>query len=185
MNKGAALGGFAHDTGEGGLCEYHLRHGGDLLWEIGTGSFGCRTEDGECAPSEFADKAAHERITCLSLKRSQGARPGTGGVLPGSKVNAEIARIRAVPQGRTIISPPSHRTFATPRELVLFLARRREPAGGKPTGCKLCVGARREFLSVCKARPAEGVTPDFLVVDGAEGGTGPLPWNSPTISAPR
>lgn len=157
LNKGAALGGFAHGTGEGGLSEYHLRHGGDLIWDIGTGSFGCRTEDGEFAPSEFADKAAHERIKCLSLKISQGAEPGIGGVLPGSKVNAEVARIREVPQGRTIISPPSHRTFATPRELVLFLARRREPAGGKPTGFKLCVGSRREFLSVCKAMPANAL----------------------------
>ncbi|SOE15749.1 Glutamate synthase domain-containing protein 2 [Streptomyces sp. 2323.1] len=175
LNKGAAMGGFAHDTGEGGLSEYHLRHGGDLIWEIGTGYFGCRTADGEFAPSEFAEKAAHEHIRCISLKISQGAKPGIGGVLPGGKVNAEIARVREVPQGRTVQSPPYHRTFSTPRGLVHFLARMRELAGGKPVGFKLCVGSRRQFLSVCKAMREEGVTPDFLVVDGAEGGTGAAP----------
>ncbi|MFG2138383.1 FMN-binding glutamate synthase family protein [Streptomyces sp. NPDC048650] len=175
LNHGAAMGGFAHDTGEGGLSEYHLRHGGDLVWEIGTGYFGCRTGNGEFAPSEFADKAAHEHIKCVSLKLSQGAKPGIGGVLPGGKVSSEIARVREVPQGRTVVSPPYHRTFSTPRELVRFLARMRELAGGKPTGFKLCVGSRAQFLSVCKAMLAEGVTPDFIIVDGAEGGTGAAP----------
>ncbi|MFD7866813.1 FMN-binding glutamate synthase family protein [Streptomyces sp. NPDC057682] len=175
LNRGAAAGGFAHDTGEGGLSEHHLRHGGDLIWEIGTGYFGCRTGDGDFDPDTFAEKAAHPHVKCVSLKLSQGAKPGIGGVLPGGKVNAEIARVRGVPEGRTVISPPYHRVFRTPRELVRFIASMREKAGGKPTGFKLCVGSRREFLAVCKAMLAEGVTPDFIVVDGAEGGTGAAP----------
>jgi glutamate synthase domain-containing protein 2 len=175
LNKGAALGGFAHDTGEGGLSEYHLRGGGDIVWEIGTGYFGCRTDDGDFDQAEFTDKAAHEHVKCVSLKLSQGAKPGIGGVLPGGKVNAEIARVRDVPQGKTVISPPYHRVFSTPRELVLFLARMREAAGGKPTGFKLCLSSRTQFLAVCKAMAAEGITPDFIIVDGAEGGTGAAP----------
>jgi glutamate synthase domain-containing protein 2 len=175
LNKGAALGGFAHDTGEGGLSEYHLKNGGDLVWEIGTGYFGCRTDDGGFDEREFKDKSAHENVKCVSLKLSQGAKPGIGGVLPGSKVNAEIARVRDVPVGRTVTSPPFHRVFSTPRELVRFIATMRELSGGKPTGFKLCVGSRRQFLAVCKAMLAEGVTPDFIIVDGAEGGTGAAP----------
>ncbi|MEW2178828.1 FMN-binding glutamate synthase family protein [Streptomyces sp. NPDC005406] len=175
LNGGAAAGGFAHDTGEGGLSEYHLGPGGDLVWEIGTGYFGCRTEDGGFDPRQFADKAAHEHVRCVSLKLSQGAKPGIGGVLPGAKVNAEIARVRGVPEGRTVISPPYHRVFSTPRELVRFLATLRELSGGKPTGFKICPGSRRQFLAVCKAMVDEGTTPDFIVVDGAEGGTGAAP----------
>lgn len=175
LNTGAARGGFAHDTGEGGLSEYHLRPGGDLVWEIGTGYFGCRTRDGGFDEREFKDKAAQDAVKCVSLKLSQGAKPGIGGVLPGAKVNAEIARVRDVPQGQTVISPPYHRVFATPRELVRFVARMRELAGGKPAGFKLCLGSRRQFLAVCKAMLAENVTPDFIVVDGAEGGTGAAP----------
>ncbi|MFD4569413.1 FMN-binding glutamate synthase family protein [Streptomyces sp. NPDC058475] len=175
LNGGAAAGGFAHDTGEGGLSEYHLRPGGDLVWEIGTGYFGCRTADGGFDPGEFKDKAAHEHVKCVSLKLSQGAKPGIGGVLPGAKVNAEIARVREVPQGRTVISPPYHRVFSTPRELVRFIARMRELSGGKPAGFKLCPGSRRQFLAVCKAMLAEGTAPDFIIVDGAEGGTGAAP----------
>ncbi|GAA4982681.1 FMN-binding glutamate synthase family protein [Kitasatospora paranensis] len=175
LNAGAARGGFAHDTGEGGLSEYHLRPGGDLVWEIGTGYFGCRTHGGGFDPDQFAAKAAHPQVKCVSLKLSQGAKPGIGGVLPGAKVNAEIAKVRGVPQGRTVISPPYHQVFSTPRELVRFVARMRELAGGKPTGFKLCVGSRRQFLAVCKAVLAEGVTPDFIIVDGAEGGTGAAP----------
>jgi glutamate synthase domain-containing protein 2 len=175
LNGGAAKGGFAHDTGEGGLSEYHLRSGGDLVWEIGTGYFGCRTKDGGFDADEFADKAAHDNVRCVSLKLSQGAKPGIGGVLPGGKVNEEIAHVRDVPAGKTVISPPYHRVFSTPRELVAFVARMRELAGGKPTGFKLCVGSRRQFLAVCKAMLAENVTPDFIIVDGAEGGTGAAP----------
>nr|WP_233290493.1 FMN-binding glutamate synthase family protein [Kitasatospora sp. MBT66] len=175
LNKGAALGGFAHDTGEGGLSEYHLRPGGDLVWEIGTGYFGCRTEDGGFDSALFTEKAAHPQVKCVSLKLSQGAKPGIGGVLPGPKVNAEIARVRGVPQGKTVVSPPYHRVFSTPRELVRFIGRMRALADGKPTGFKLCVGSRSQFLAVCKAMVEEGVTPDFIVVDGAEGGTGAAP----------
>ncbi|MEU4167964.1 FMN-binding glutamate synthase family protein [Streptomyces sp. NPDC026665] len=175
LNRAAALGGFAHDTGEGGLSDHHLRGGGDLVWEIGTGYFGCRTPEGDFEAREFADKAALPEVKCVSLKVSQGASPGSGGVLPGVKVSAEIARERGVPKGVSVVSPPCHRVFSTPRELVLFVARMRELAGGKPTGFKLCVGSRREFLAVCKAMLAEGVTPDFVVVDGSEGGTGAAP----------
>ncbi|MFD9083713.1 FMN-binding glutamate synthase family protein [Streptomyces erythrochromogenes] len=151
LNTGAQQGGFAHDTGEGGLSDHHLRPGGDLVWEIGTGYFGCRTDDGGFDEREFARKAAHPHVKAVSLKISQGAKPGVGGVLPGAKVNAEIARVRGVPQGRTVVSPPYHRVYTTPRELVRFLARMRELADGKPVGFKLCVGSRREFLAVCRA----------------------------------
>ncbi|MGW2788014.1 FMN-binding glutamate synthase family protein [Streptomyces populi] len=175
LNTGAQLGAFAHDTGEGGLSEYHLRPGGDLVWEIGTGYFGCRTDDGGFDERQFADKAAHDQVKCVSLKISQGAKPGIGGVLPGAKVNAEIAQVRGVPGGETVVSPPFHRVYTTPRELVRFLGRMRELAGGKPVGFKLCVGSRREFLAVCKAMLAEEMTPDFIIVDGAEGGTGAAP----------
>ncbi|WP_405996255.1 FMN-binding glutamate synthase family protein [Streptomyces sp. NBC_00986] len=175
LNQGAAAGGFAHDTGEGGLSEYHLRPGGDLVWEIGTGYFGCRTRDGDFDPGEFTEKASAESVRCVSLKLSQGAKPGIGGVLPGAKVNAEIARVRDVPEGETVISPPYHQVFSTPRELVRFIARIRQLSGGKPAGFKLCPGSRRQFLAVCKAMIEEGTAPDFIIVDGAEGGTGAAP----------
>ncbi|MEU9136529.1 FMN-binding glutamate synthase family protein [Streptomyces sp. NPDC048404] len=185
LNRGAALGGFAQDTGEGGLSDHHLRGGGDLVWEIGTGYFGCRTAEGDFEEREFKDKAALPEVKCVSLKLSQGAMPGFGGVLPGAKVSAEIARARGVPEGVTVVSPPHHRAFSTPRELVRFVARMRDLAGGKPTGLKLCVGSRRQFLAVCKAMLAEGVSPDFVVVDGSEGGTGAAPHEfAGTVGAP-
>jgi len=174
LNRGAAAGGFAHDTGEGGLTRYHLE-GGDVVWELGSGYFGARTQDGGFDRGEFRDKAAHERVRCVSLKLSQGAKPGIGGQLPGPKVTKEIAEARDVPQGESCISPAAHRVFSTPRELVRFIAEMRELAGGKPTGFKLCVGLRHELLAICKAMVAEGITPDFIVVDGAEGGTGAAP----------
>ncbi len=175
LNLGARRGGFAHDTGEGGLTKYHLEHGGDLIWEIGSGYFGARTKDGDFNPDMFRDKAAHDAVKCVSLKLSQGAKPGIGGVLPAAKVTAEIAQARSVPQGRKCVSPPAHRVFATPRELIRFIAGMRELAGGKPTGFKLCVGYRHELLAICKAMVEEGITPDFIVVDGSEGGTGAAP----------
>lgn len=175
MNKGAAMGGFAHDTGEGGLSEYHLKHGGDLVWEIGSGYFGARTKEGDFDPDIFAEKAAHPSVKCLSLKLSQGAKPGIGGVLPAGKVTAEIAKTRGVPEGVKCVSPPSHKVFSTPRELILFMARMRALSLGKPVGFKLCVGSRSEFLGICKAMVAEGITPDFIIVDGSEGGTGAAP----------
>jgi glutamate synthase domain-containing protein 2 len=175
LNTGAARGGFAHDTGEGGLSDYHLRGGGDLIWELGTGYFGTRTHDGDFDPVQFKDKAAHPAVKCVSLKLSQGAKPGLGGVLPGPKVNAEIAAVRGVPEGRTVISPPGHRVFSTPVELIEFVAHMRDLSGGKPAGFKLCVGHRRDVLAICKAMLAVGTTPDFIIVDGAEGGTGAGP----------
>ncbi len=174
LNTGAAAGGFAHDTGEGGLTDHHL-HGGDVVWELGSGYFGARTKDGGFDEEMFAEKAAQDAVRCVSLKLSQGAKPGIGGVLPGDKVTAEIAEARSVPEGQTCTSPPAHRVFSTPRELVRFIGRMRELAGGKPAGFKLCVGARHEFLAICKAMVEEQITPDFIVVDGAEGGTGAAP----------
>jgi glutamate synthase domain-containing protein 2 len=175
LNRGAKAGGFAHDTGEGGLTGYHLEGGGDLIWEIGSGYFGARTPEGDFDPVRFGDKAAHPHVKCVSLKLSQGAKPGLGGVLPAAKVSREIAAARGVPVGQKCVSPSAHRVFGTPRELVLFIARMRELAGGKPTGIKLCVGSRRELLAICKAMLAEDITPDFIVVDGSEGGTGAAP----------
>jgi glutamate synthase domain-containing protein 2 len=174
LNRGAALGGFAHDTGEGGLSKYH-RNGGDLIWEIGSGYFGARTSDGDFDPDKFADTSADDQVKMVSLKLSQGAKPGIGGVLPGAKVTQEIADVRGVPVGEKCVSPSYHRVFRTPRELVLFIARMRELSGGKPAGFKLCLGSRVDFLAICKAMLAEGITPDFIIVDGGEGGTGAAP----------
>lgn len=174
LNLGAAKGGFAHDTGEGGLTKYHQK-GGDVVWELGTGYFGARTDEGGFDRGLFREKAAQDEIKCVSLKLSQGAKPGIGGVLPGGKVTAEIAQARGVPKGQTCVSPPGHKVFSTPRELIQFIAEMRDLAGGKPTGFKLCVGLRHELLAVCKAMLEEGTGPDFIVVDGAEGGTGAAP----------
>ena len=174
LNVGASAGGFAHDTGEGGLSRHHL-YGGDLVWELGSGYFGARTPDGGFDPARFADKAAHAAVKCVSLKLSQGAKPGIGGVLPAAKVTAEIAAVRGVPQGRDCVSPAAHSAFRTPRELVAFVARMRELAGGKPVGIKLCVGRRTDVIAICKAMLDEGTGPDFVVVDGKEGGTGAAP----------
>ena len=174
LNQGAAAGGFAHDTGEGGLTKYHL-NGADVVWELGSGYFGARTKDGGFDEGEFRDKAANPHIKVVSLKLSQGAKPGIGGQLPGAKVTKEIAEARDVPQGQGVMSPAAHKVFSTPRELVRFIAHFRELAGGKPAGFKLCVGLRHELLAICKAMVAEGITPDFIIVDGAEGGTGAAP----------
>ena len=174
LNQGAAKGGFAHDTGEGGLSKYH-RSGGDLVWELGSGYFGARTEHGDFDPGKFRDTAADPQVKMTSLKLSQGAKPGIGGVLPGAKVTAEIAEARGVPKGEKCVSPSAHKVFSTPRELVLFMARMRELTDGKPAGFKLCLGSRADFLGICKAMVAEGVTPDFVIVDGGEGGTGAAP----------
>lgn len=175
MNRGAKLGGFAHDTGEGGLTEHHLREGGDLIWQLGTGYFGARTPDGEFNAAMFAEKAQHDHVKCINLKLSQGAKPGVGGVLPGEKVTEEIAAIRGVPVGKTVYSPSAHSTFSNPIEMIEFIAHLRELTGGKPVGIKLCVGTPREFLSICKAMLEVGTAPDFIQVDGAEGGTGAAP----------
>jgi glutamate synthase domain-containing protein 2 len=174
LNRGAAKGGFAHDTGEGGLTDYHL-NGADVVWELGTGYFGARTKDGGFDAEQFEEKASHPQVKLVSLKLSQGAKPGIGGVLPGGKVTEEIAKARAVPKGQTCVSPPGHKVFDTPRELVRFIARMRELAGGKPAGFKLCIGLRHEFIAICKAMVEEGTGPDFIIVDGSEGGTGAAP----------
>ncbi len=175
LNKGAAMGGFAHDTGEGGLSLYHLENGGDLVWELGTGYFGARTENGGFDADQFRNKASHESVKCVSLKLSQGAKPGIGGVLPAAKVTAEIARTRGVPAGEKCVSPPSHRVFSTPIELIEFTAHMRDLAGGKPAGFKLCIGSRVDALAIVKAMLEVGTTPDFIIIDGSEGGTAAAP----------
>ncbi|MFQ5670119.1 MAG: FMN-binding glutamate synthase family protein [Acidobacteriota bacterium] len=175
LNQGARQGGFAHNTGEGGLSAYHLRPGGDLIWQVGTGYFGCRTPDGRFDPERFRDRARQEPVRMVELKLSQGAKPGHGGILPACKVTPEIAAIRGVPAWQTVFSPPGHSAFSTPRGLVQFLARLRELSGGKPVGFKLCVGRRGDFLAICKAMIETGITPDFITVDGGEGGTGAAP----------
>ena len=175
LNRGAKKGGFYHNTGEGGLSPYHLEAGGDVVWQIGTGYFGCRTKTGGFDPDMFAEKAAQDQVRMIELKLSQGAKPGHGGVLPACKVNKELAEIRNVPMGEDVISPPRHRTFTNPREMLEFIARLRDLSGGKPVGFKLSVGRRVEFLSICKAMLESGITPDFITVDGGEGGTGAAP----------
>ena len=175
LNKGAKIGGFAHDTGEGSVSPYHKEFGGDLIWEIGSGYFGCRTLDGSFSPEKFAEVAADPQIKMIEIKLSQGAKPGHGGVLPGAKVSSEIANIRGVQQGRDCISPAHHSAFSTPLELVGFISELRRLSNGKPIGVKLCVGHRWEFLAVVKACVQAGSFPDFIVVDGNEGGTGAAP----------
>jgi len=175
LNKGAALGGFAHDTGEGGYSPYHREGGGDIIWEIGSGYFGCRRPDGGFDAEKFAAAAANDQIKMIEIKLSQGAKPGHGGVLPGAKVTAEIAAIRGVEVGKDCLSPARHGAFSTPIELMTFIARLRELSGGKPVGFKLCIGHPWEFLAICKAMLQTGVRPDFIVVDGKEGGTGAAP----------
>jgi glutamate synthase domain-containing protein 2 len=175
LNEGAHRGRFAHNTGEGGISPYHLEPGGDLIWELGTGYFSARTLDGKFDPERFADNARLAQVKMIELKLSQGAKPGHGGILPASKLTAEIARIRGVPLGRDVLSPPAHTAFSTPIGLLEFLARLRELSGGKPVGFKLCLGKRREFLAICKAMVETGIVPDFITVDGGEGGTGAAP----------
>ena len=175
LNKGAKEGNFAHNTGEGGISPYHLKHRGDLIWQIGTGYFGCRTEDGVFCPDNFRKNAIRPEVKMIEIKLSQGAKPGHGGILPASKVTPEIAEIRGVPLGKDILSPPAHTAFETPLELAQFIGQLRELSGAKPIGFKLCVGKRREFLAIGKALIETGVLPDFITVDGGEGGTGAAP----------
>jgi glutamate synthase domain-containing protein 2 len=175
LNGGAKLGDFYQDTGEGGLSPYHLEKGGDLVWEIGTGYFSARTLDGKFDPERFKENARLPQVKMTELKLSQGAKPGHGGILPARKVTPEIAKIRGVPVGKDVLSPPAHATFSTPIGLLEFLATMRELSGGKPVGFKLCIGKRREFLAICKAIVETGITPDFINIDGGEGGTGAAP----------
>ncbi|OYT91397.1 MAG: FMN-binding glutamate synthase family protein [Burkholderiales bacterium PBB3] len=175
LNAGAKRGGFAHDTGEGSISAHHRVHGGDLIWEIGSGYFGCRNEDGSFNADKFAANAADPQVKLIELKLSQGAKPGHGGVLPGPKVTAEIAAARGVPIGVDCVSPAAHSAFSTPIEMLEFIERLRQLSGGKPTGFKLCIGHPWEWFAMVKAMLATGITPDFIVVDGAEGGTGAAP----------
>jgi glutamate synthase domain-containing protein 2 len=175
LNAGAKRGGFSHDTGEGSISPYHLEAGGDLVWELGSGYFGCRTKDGAFDRDRFAAQAALDSVKMIEIKLSQGAKPGHGGVLPAAKVTLEIAATRGVPLGADCISPSRHSAFSTPIELMAFIADLRSLSGGKPVGFKLCVGLPWEFMGIVKAMIETGVTPDFIVVDGAEGGTGAAP----------
>jgi glutamate synthase domain-containing protein 2 len=175
LNKGAAAGRFAHDTGEGSISPHHREHGGDLIWEIGSGYFGCRTEDGAFDPERFARRAADPQVRMIELKMSQGAKPGHGGILPAAKITPEIAETRGVPMGRDCVSPSSHGAFSDPIGMMRFIADLRRLSGGKPVGFKLCVGQPWEFMAIVKAMLETGIVPDFIVVDGAEGGTGAAP----------
>lgn len=175
LNLGARIGGFYHDTGEGGLSPYHLKHGGDVVWELGSGYFGCRDASGNFDPAHFRDKATNDAVVMTEIKLSQGAKPGHGGLLPGPKVTAEIARIRDIPEGEDCLSPPFHTAFSTPRELLAFAAQMRDLSGGKPVGIKLCVGYPHELFAVVKAMIETEILVDFIVIDGAEGGTGAAP----------
>ncbi len=175
LNKGAALGKFAHDTGEGGFSPYHKAGGGDIIWEIGSGYFGARNLDGTFSPEAFAKTASNPQVKMVELKLSQGAKPGHGGVLPAAKVSAEISETRGVPMGQDCVSPSSHSAFSTPVEMMKFIGEMRRLSGGKPAGFKLCIGHEWEFMAICKAMLETNIYPDFIVVDGSEGGTGAAP----------
>ncbi|GFE49499.1 FMN-binding glutamate synthase family protein [Roseobacter cerasinus] len=175
LNTGAKLGRFAHDTGEGSVSRYHKAGGGDLIYQVASGYFGCRAEDGSFDPEKFRDTASLPQIKMIELKLSQGAKPGHGGMLPASKISAEIAEARGIPMGVDCVSPAAHSAFSTPLEMMQFIGRLRDLSGGKPVGFKLCIGHRREFMCMVKAMLETGITPDFIVVDGTEGGTGAAP----------
>jgi glutamate synthase domain-containing protein 2 len=175
LNKGAKLGRFAHDTGEGGISRYHREHGGDLVYQVGTGYFGCRTDAGGFDPDKFQQLASADQVKMIEIKLSQGAKPGHGGMLPASKITPEIAKARGVPMGVDCVSPAVHSAFSTPIEMMQFAGRLRDLSGGKPVGFKLCIGHRREFMCMVKAMLETGIVVDFITVDGAEGGTGAAP----------
>ena len=185
LNQAALAGGFYHNTGEGGLSPYHLEPGGDLVWQLGTGYFGCRTPEGGFDAALFAQRAAAPQVKMIELKLSQGAKPGHGGILPASKLTPEIVAIRNVQPGRDVVSPPAHTAFRTPVGLLEFLAELRQLSGGKPVGFKLCIGRPHEFLAIVRAMLETGLTPDFITVDGAEGGTGAAPMEfSDSVGTP-
>lgn len=175
FNRGAALGGFAHNTGEGSISPYHRMHGGDIIWQIATGYFGCRTPDGKFDPDRFRAQARDPQVKMIELKLSQGAKPGHGGVLPKAKITAEIAATRGIAMDGDCVSPARHSAFSTPLELMDFIRTLRELSGGKPVGIKLAIGHRSEVLGIVKAMVETGTTPDFIVIDGGEGGTGAAP----------
>ena len=175
LNKGAKIGGFSHNTGEGSMSPYHLEHGGDIVWQLGTGYFGCRDEEGNFNPELFQTNSCLDAVKMIEIKLSQGAKPGHGGILPAAKLTEEIAKIRHVPMGADVVSPPAHTAFSTPKGLLQFVQQLRELSGGKPVGFKLCIGHRDEFLAICKAMLELDIYPDFITVDGGEGGTGAAP----------
>ncbi|MDR9484888.1 MULTISPECIES: FMN-binding glutamate synthase family protein [Sediminimonas] len=175
LNKGAKEGGFAHTTGEGSISRFHRLHGGDLIWQIGSGYFGCRTPEGRFDPETFAQKAQDDQVKMIEIKLSQGAKPGHGGILPGAKVTEAIAEARGVPVGEACNSPAAHGEFTTPVELCNFIQRLRDASGGKPVGIKLCVGHPWEWFAAAKAMRETGIVPDFITIDGSEGGTGAAP----------
>lgn len=175
LNGGAKLGNFAHNTGEGGLSDYHLQPGGDIIWQIGTGYFSCRHTDGTFDYDAFEKRAILPQVRMIEIKVSQGAKPGHGGILPARKVTPEIARIRLVEPGKDVISPPAHTEFSTPLQMVEFINKLRKLSGGKPIGFKLCIGNKSEFMAICKAMKHTGIYADFITVDGGEGGTGAAP----------
>ncbi|MGI9339438.1 MAG: FMN-binding glutamate synthase family protein [Psychrobacter sp.] len=176
LNQGAKIGGFTHDTGEGAISPYHRKFGGDLIWEFGTGYFGCRTAEGNFDAQSFAEKAVDSQVKMIEIKLSQGAKPGKGGVLPSEKITQEIADTRQVLTGQDCVSPSSHSAFSTPRELVAFWQQLRDLSGGKPVGFKLCIGQPWQFMAIVKAMIETDNYPDFIVIDGAEGGTGAAPF---------
>ncbi len=175
LNLGAKLGGFAHDTGEGSISRHHRTHGGDLIWEIGSGYFGCRDDQGHFSPAHFSENVQSPQVKMVEIKLSQGAKPGHGGVLPGPKVTEEIAEARGVMVGQDCVSPSAHSSFSTPLELMQFVKQLRTLSQGKPVGIKLCIGHPWEWFAIVKAMLESGIQPDFIVVDGAEGGTGAAP----------
>lgn len=175
LNAGAKIGGFAQNTGEGGISPHHIRYGGDLIWQIGTGYFGARNDEGNFSPEAFSKNAARAEVKMIEIKLSQGAKPGHGGILPAKKNTPEIAAIRHIKPGVTVYSPPFHSAFTTPVELIKFIEQLRELSGGKPIGFKLCIGKKSEFLGICKAMVQLNSYPDFITIDGGEGGTGAAP----------
>ncbi|WP_372366717.1 FMN-binding glutamate synthase family protein [Candidatus Uabimicrobium sp. HlEnr_7] len=175
LNAGAKIGNFAHNTGEGGISPYHSEYGGDLIWQIGTGYFGCRTQDGNFCAELFQKNSQQHSVKMIEIKLSQGAKPGHGGILPAAKVTEEISKIRNVPMGTDVLSPPGHKAFSTPIQLLQFVQKLRDLSDGKPVGFKLCIGRKSEFLAICKAMIESKIVPDFITVDGGEGGTGAAP----------
>lgn len=175
LNKGAKMGGFYHNTGEGGLTPYHTEHGGDLVWQIGTAYFGCRTPDGHFCEKTFTEKSQLDSVKMIEIKLSQGAKPGHGGILPAKKVTKEIAEIRGVEAGKIVISPAFHSAFHDSESMLLFIQKLRTLSQGKPIGIKMCIGSRTEFREICSAMLSAKIYPDYITIDGAEGGTGAAP----------
>ncbi len=185
LNGGAKMGSFYHNTGEGGISPYHLAEGGDLVWQIGTGYFGCRTPDGSFSEVDFKEKSRLENVKMIEIKLSQGAKPAHGGLLPAAKITQEIADTRKVELGKDVVSPPGHKEFSTPKGLLQFVAKLRDLSGGKPIGFKLCIGQPAEFIAICKAMIELKIYPDYIAVDGGEGGTGAAPLEfSNSVGAP-